>query len=699
VKKEFSMAYTNRTRETLDRSSTSNSVRGRQAQSATRLSTPLILQRAYADPSSLTPRDVKHLQRTIGNSAVIGLLSKSTGLQAALKLGPAGDQYEQEADRVAQQVVRQMDGPQNVQRESIQEDELAQAKPLSASISSLQRTLTRPRLDVGLQRQELEEEELQAKRLSQNSSAVQRSPDSRPQMGFVIRRQEQEEDELQMKPMHGPEGGAVEQSVEKQIQTARGGGKPLDDNVRSSMERGFGADFGNVRVHTGGQSDTLNRSLNARAFTVGSDIFFKSGEYNPGSSGGKELLAHELTHTVQQGAAGVQRSSSQTGTASADTHTCSSKSDLPITRSSENIQRLIGFEIETGIPAKNLMDDGSYDDPSYEDFNIDMPDGAKLDVDTNPNGGGMILEFASQPVDETQESSDFRNVASTWLQLLTRLRKRALKSPPIRSLDSVIPQAPGYAMYGAESGSPGKMERVSIQATHGLRLDKVTSFLENMKLANPQGASRVTAKEQSAHGAVPNIEKILTELKDLHDPDQYPKVKDRHVDEVAGFFALLANYMLSGKSVASGYAKNRSFLFYKSKMSDVRNKLVKENPYARIVLRNKESIVKAMFILVIATQRKFDEPLWVGTDEPIIGEWLNAIFSGKEDLAFEAAKNPWGTDIAPGKVEGGIAAVVEHRDIDKVVPQDKSLKMSEPGDILDYLTKVFEANKEWEGIE
>ncbi len=68
----------------------------------------------------------------------------------------------------------------------------------------------------------------------------------------------------------------------------------------------MGADFSGVRVHTGGQADTLNRNLSARAFTTGQDIFFKQGEYSPGSSGGRELLAHELTHVVQQNGDSVQ---------------------------------------------------------------------------------------------------------------------------------------------------------------------------------------------------------------------------------------------------------------------------------------------------------------------------------------------------------------------------------------------------------
>ncbi|HEX8845923.1 MAG TPA: DUF4157 domain-containing protein [Pyrinomonadaceae bacterium] len=66
------------------------------------------------------------------------------------------------------------------------------------------------------------------------------------------------------------------------------------------MERAFGADFSDVHVHTDAQADGLNRSLEARAFTAGQDLFFRHGEYNPDSSRGQELIAHELTHVMQQ---------------------------------------------------------------------------------------------------------------------------------------------------------------------------------------------------------------------------------------------------------------------------------------------------------------------------------------------------------------------------------------------------------------
>ncbi len=98
----------------------------------------------------------------------------------------------------------------------------------------------------------------------------------------------------------------VNSEVEQAIETKRGGGQELDRGVRSQMEPALGADFSRVRVHADGEADTLNRALSARAFATGRDIFFRHGEYRPGASAGRELLAHELTHVVQQGG-GVRR--------------------------------------------------------------------------------------------------------------------------------------------------------------------------------------------------------------------------------------------------------------------------------------------------------------------------------------------------------------------------------------------------------
>ena len=88
----------------------------------------------------------------------------------------------------------------------------------------------------------------------------------------------------------------------------KSGGQPLERNVRDDMESRFGHDFENVQIHKDARADHLARSVNAQAFTLGNDIYFGKDEYKPDSRDGKHLLAHELTHVVQQGSAGVNDS-------------------------------------------------------------------------------------------------------------------------------------------------------------------------------------------------------------------------------------------------------------------------------------------------------------------------------------------------------------------------------------------------------
>jgi hypothetical protein len=104
----------------------------------------------------------------------------------------------------------------------------------------------------------------------------------------------------------GGEGEGVMDVVERSIESARGGGQSMDHGTRGKMETSFGADFGGVRIHTDTRADTLSQSLSARAFTTGKDVFFRQGEYNPGTTSGRELLAHELTHVVQQNSDAVR---------------------------------------------------------------------------------------------------------------------------------------------------------------------------------------------------------------------------------------------------------------------------------------------------------------------------------------------------------------------------------------------------------
>ncbi|MBW4670991.1 MAG: DUF4157 domain-containing protein [Cyanomargarita calcarea GSE-NOS-MK-12-04C] len=216
--------------------------------------------------------------------------------QAKFNIGQPGDKYEQEADRVASQVVKQISAPgsakatlgQSVQRQEEAEKEL-HAKP---SISHIQRSPLSPKV----QREAMpEEEDLQAKSILQPQEAIA--------------------------------GGEASSDLESAINNARGGGQPLDAGLQQSMGQAMGADFSGVKVHTDAQSNQLNQSIQAKAFTTGQDVFFQQGAYQPGSRGGQELIAHELTHVVQQNGL-VQR------------------------LTSENIiQRRMGIEAEMSIPA------------------------------------------------------------------------------------------------------------------------------------------------------------------------------------------------------------------------------------------------------------------------------------------------------------------------------------------------------------
>ncbi|HYW09758.1 MAG TPA: DUF4157 domain-containing protein, partial [Longimicrobium sp.] len=92
-------------------------------------------------------------------------------------------------------------------------------------------------------------------------------------------------------------------NVSAEIQAASAGGNPLPLSVRRFMEPRFKADFSAVKVHTGDRAAKLNQQLNAKAFAVGKNVFFGKDQYKPETDEGRELIAHELTHTIQQGAA------------------------------------------------------------------------------------------------------------------------------------------------------------------------------------------------------------------------------------------------------------------------------------------------------------------------------------------------------------------------------------------------------------
>lgn len=176
-----------------------------------------------------SPSDILFIQRTSRNQAAQQLI-KSDLFQANLRIGRANNIYEQEADRIAEQV---MCNPQQVPQ---RQTDLWEAD---------------------------EEEAIHVTNL----------------------------------PGHAL---ATTTGIHVSISKIRGRGQPLDTETRAFMEPRLGHNFADVRIHTDRQATEIAREINARAFTVGSDIVFGTGRYMPTTNEGRRLLAHELTHVIQQ---------------------------------------------------------------------------------------------------------------------------------------------------------------------------------------------------------------------------------------------------------------------------------------------------------------------------------------------------------------------------------------------------------------
>lgn len=202
-----------------------------------------------------TEQDISIPENWVSNHPL--MRGQALPIQPKLTIGQPNDQYEQEADRVAREVVQKINSS---------ETPLPSHDGDNNSIQRKQQVST-------IQRVEDNQEELQMKMAT---SAIQAKADKIN----------------------------IQTDFESNLNNARNGGSPLDSNFQSQVEVAMGADFSTVKVHTDSTANDLSRSIQAKAFATGNDIFFQQGTYDPYSRGGQELLAHELTHVVQQMGAG-----------------------------------------------------------------------------------------------------------------------------------------------------------------------------------------------------------------------------------------------------------------------------------------------------------------------------------------------------------------------------------------------------------
>lgn len=198
----------------------------------------------------INPGKKIHKQVYEGQHAKVQSILRANRIQPKLSVGQPNDQYEQEADRVADQVMRM--------------PELSQSESASDT----------PRIQ---RRCDACEEDISRQPIKKNG-------------GF-----------LQAKHFAEESDSLLDANATAQVAAVRrGAATPLPGPVREYFEPRFGRDFSSVRVHTDANAAESANTINARAYTLGQDVVFGSGQYKPHTETGKQLLAHELTHVVQQ---------------------------------------------------------------------------------------------------------------------------------------------------------------------------------------------------------------------------------------------------------------------------------------------------------------------------------------------------------------------------------------------------------------
>ncbi|GGB82289.1 eCIS core domain-containing protein [Dyadobacter sediminis] len=256
-------------------------------------------------------------------------------LQTRLKIGEPGDKYEKEADAVASSVVQKMAqekaetsvhaGKKEIQRKctdcATEEKVSRKEKPKGGQDQDLHRkaagiapfTAIHRTSDLPEKAKADEKESVKRKLAKEEKPAIHKLKDRSPEEKVArkadaekeVKRSIKSADEKRQKKTSDSTAAPMD-GLEEKLNAGKGSGSVLPARIRSGMETSMGADLSGVRIHTGSKAAEMSESVNAQAFTYGQNIYFNQGKYNPDSTEGQHLLAHELTHTLQQ-EGGVQR--------------------------------------------------------------------------------------------------------------------------------------------------------------------------------------------------------------------------------------------------------------------------------------------------------------------------------------------------------------------------------------------------------
>ncbi|WP_062056986.1 eCIS core domain-containing protein [Aquimarina longa] len=229
-------------------------------------------------------------------------------VQPKLKVGKPNDKYEVEADQVAEKVIDKTEPTgasgstsSSVPVQTKTEEDTIQEKPIAAQIQPI------GNLSEVAPVQREEEEDIQKKEDDEENIQMMQEEEVQKKEGEE-ELQQQEDEELQKKddPIQTKSANIAlpSEDFSTTLRSSKGQGSALSGSAKTQMESGFGADFSGVKIHTDSKAVAMNKTLGAQAFTNKNDIYFNENKFNPATQSGQTLLAHELTHTIQQGASG-----------------------------------------------------------------------------------------------------------------------------------------------------------------------------------------------------------------------------------------------------------------------------------------------------------------------------------------------------------------------------------------------------------
>jgi Domain of unknown function (DUF4157) len=492
--------------------------------------------------------------------------------------------------------------------------------------------------------------------------------------------------------------GSVDPGLERAVSQARGGGQALPGRLRSRMEQVLGADLGAVRVHTGPRADQLNDALRSRAFTVGGDVFLRRGAYRAGTRAGEELLAHELTHTVQQGAS---RPRHEAGTPAPPTPA---------------VQRAFGFELELPVlltrGERNAMrDPWAYTPPGVVVLTDDQP---KLVVGEGTTGGfelhvdhsghldpiietvrakwgdeaaiwdryktknPPILELVTTAMDESVVTEeDVRALMTELVSIANYIQTEAIdkdKRIKVKNLPGVkvtgaehnnyVGVDPRNPLLGTVSNSVRNAARqhqsvdAYVQATYGLPLKQVQQEFGKRRGDKSKISDDLKGALRDAESDAEEMVRWSTSQYEEHTGALH-SIPDFRQQNLRGLFALIAYYLRMGKisidNETKGLLKKKvGTFYYKTKLSTVRHQLT-DNSISLdwLLTAHRKAVIEKLlqrtgraaeqWVLRPMFDRKTGEPI----DPIFCGPWLEQVLSGTDDKLFKDTVNPRSKELIP----------------------------------------------------